>query len=112
MAVAKKSFDLKTMFSFSSDSKKTAEVIKTFNHVSGKGRYVFSIPGIDPKNLKVINKNRVISIINFDKVICNVTTYDQIDVGELKIEYKFGQLVIIIEPNPDKYKEYEVKVQF
>lgn len=93
-----------------SNTKQKVNNYVKYNHTGGKQAYVFSIPGIDPKTLKVINKNRNITILNMDKVVGVVTTYDQIDSTEISVEYKFGQLLVYINPNTEKYKEYEIKI--
>lgn len=108
-----------SMFSFFSSTTTVEKVappktidtkVVSFSHTSGEQTFTFSIPGIDPKNIVVKNKDRKIYVINADKTIGVVTTMDQIDPKELTATYKFGQLFIIITPNVDKFKEYDVKV--
>jgi len=91
-------------------AKPTLDKIITYNHVKDKQTFVFSIPGVDPKNFKIINKDRKIAVVNVDKVVGIISTYDQIDSNEISATYKFGQLLVTIDPNNDKYKEYEVKI--
>ena len=93
-----------------SNTKQKVSTFIKYSHTAGKQTYVFSIPGVDPKTLKVINKHRNITILNMDKVVGVVTTYDQIDSTEISVEYKFGQLLVYVNPNTEKYKEYEIKI--
>jgi len=89
---------------------KTDPRVVTFNHTSGTQSFTFSIPGIDPKVILIMNKDRKINIFNEAKIMGVINTYDQIDVKEVTATYKFGQLIITITPNTDKFKEYEIKI--
>lgn len=82
----------------------------SYQHLQGNQTFNFNIPGIDPQKLRVINKNRKIFLITEKEIIGKITTFDQIDRDELNVKYRFGQVVITITPNMEKFKEYEAKI--
>ena len=87
------------------------ETYPIHQHISGNQKYVFDIPGVDPKKLRVVNINRKIFLFNEKIVLGKITTYDQIDSSELKVNYQFGRISVVITPNMEKFKEYEAPIE-
>lgn len=87
------------------------ETYPSHHHISGNASFNFDVPGIDPQKLRVINKNRKIYLINEKEVVGKITTMDQIDRDELKVNYQFGRIIVSISQNMEKFKEYEAKIE-
>lgn len=87
------------------------ETFPCHQHITGNQRYVFDVPGVDPKKLRVVNLNRKIFLFNEKTILGKITTYDQIDSNELKVNYQFGRILISITPNMEKFKEYEAEIE-
>lgn len=97
---------------FEKKEKKEKVIYPEFHHIQGNQVYSINVPGIDPQKLRVVNVNRKIFLFNEKIVLGKITTYDQIDRGELKVKYQFGRVTISITPNTEKFKEYEADIEF
>lgn len=103
---------IKTWFNQPVFAKKPKETYPSHHHLQGNQVYTFNVPGIDPQNLRVVNINRKIFLFNEKTILGKITTYDQIDREELNVKYQFGRIIISINPNMERFKEYESKINF
>lgn len=103
---------IKTWFNQPVFTKKEKITYPQFHHTQGNQVYPFNVPGVDPQNLRVVNINRKIFLFNEKTILGKITTYDQIDREELDVKYQFGRIIISINPNMERFKEYESKINF
>lgn len=103
---------IKTWFNQPVFTKKEKITYPQFHHTQGNQVYSINVPGIDPQKLRVVNINRKIFLFNEKTILGKITTYDQIDREELNVKYQFGRIIISINPNMERFKEYESKINF